>query len=91
MPDRRSVNRIGGVRERAGDDLIKRKDVTPEALRGAAMRSTRASAALEGRSVPDDYVRSDRVKRFLAEREAGSPGVIESDHRETPLESEKEI
>ncbi|MCJ1700927.1 hypothetical protein MT356_14490 [Rathayibacter festucae] len=47
---------------------MKRKDLTAEALRRAAERSTRASAALENRSVPTDAVRSDRVTRFLAAR-----------------------
>lgn len=47
---------------------MKRKNVTHEALRRAAMRSTRASAALENRSVPVDAARSERVERFLAVR-----------------------
>lgn len=47
---------------------MKRKDVTHEALRRAAMRSTRESAALENRSVPEGTVRSERVERFLAAR-----------------------
>ncbi|GAB3613712.1 hypothetical protein [Humibacter ginsengisoli] len=47
---------------------MKRKEITVEALRRAAMRSTRASAALENRSVPAGTVRSERVERFLAAR-----------------------
>ncbi|WP_167133034.1 hypothetical protein [Paramicrobacterium chengjingii] len=47
---------------------MKRKNVTSEALRRAAIRSTRASAALENRSVPDGVTRSETVDRFLASR-----------------------
>ena len=47
---------------------MKRKNVTREALRRAAMRSTQASAALENRSVPVGVVRSERVERLLAVR-----------------------
>ena len=47
---------------------MKRKDVTREALHRAAQRSTRASAALENRSVPVGVSRSERVERFLAAR-----------------------
>lgn len=47
---------------------MKRKNVTRETLRPAAMRSTRASAALETRSVPVGAVSSERVERFLAVR-----------------------
>jgi hypothetical protein len=51
---------------------MKRRDVTPDALRQAAMRSTRASAALENRAVPAGTVRSDRVEQFLADRKKRS-------------------
>jgi hypothetical protein len=44
------------------------RDVTSEAVRRFAARSTRASARLERRVVPADYVRSAKVERFLAER-----------------------
>ncbi|MFD2840875.1 hypothetical protein ACFSYH_09875 [Populibacterium corticicola] len=47
---------------------MKRKNVTAEAIRRSAMRSTRASAALENRSVPVGSKRSDRVEVFLATR-----------------------
>ncbi len=47
---------------------MKRKNVTMEALRRSAMRSVRASAALENRAVPAGTPRSARVERFLAER-----------------------
>lgn len=52
----------------AGGEHMKRKDVTREALHRAALRSTRASAALENRSVPVGVTRSERVERFLAAR-----------------------
>lgn len=48
---------------------MKRKNVTSEALRRAAIRSTRASAALENRAVPSGLPRSEAVDRFLASRE----------------------
>jgi hypothetical protein len=51
---------------------MKRRNVTAEAIRRSAMRSTRSSAALENRSVPVDSKRSDRVERFLVSREKRS-------------------
>lgn len=45
-----------------------RKNISRQALLRAVRRSTRASAALENRSVPANAVRSERVERFLAER-----------------------
>lgn len=47
---------------------MKRKNVTMDVLCRIAMRSTRASAALENRAIPEDMVRSDRVELFLARR-----------------------
>lgn len=52
----------------AGGEPMKRKNVTREALHRAALRSTRASAALENRSVPVGVTRSERVERFLVAR-----------------------
>lgn len=45
-----------------------RKNVSPDALRRAVERSTRASAALERRAVPAGHVRSDKAAGFLAAR-----------------------
>lgn len=47
---------------------MKWKDISAEALRRAATRSTRDSAALENRAVPTGTPRSERVEQFLAER-----------------------
>jgi hypothetical protein len=47
---------------------IKKRVVTREAVKRFAARSTRASAQLERRTLPDGYVRSSKVERFLAER-----------------------
>ncbi|GAA2231637.1 hypothetical protein N1031_07890 [Herbiconiux moechotypicola] len=47
---------------------MKRKNVTLDALRRAALRAARDSATLENRSVPVGTVRSERVERFLAAR-----------------------
>jgi hypothetical protein len=55
-----------------GGAVMKRRNVTAEAIRRSAMRSTRSSAALENRSVPVDSKRSDRVERFLVSREKRS-------------------
>jgi len=48
--------------------VIKKRMVTKEAVKRFAARSTRASAQLERRTLPDDYVRPAKVERFLAER-----------------------
>lgn len=47
---------------------MERRNVTEEALRRAALRSTQASAALENRSVPVGAKHTERVERFLAAR-----------------------
>jgi len=48
---------------------VKRKTVTvtAAAIRAAARRNTKASARLEGREVPADFVRSPAVERYIAE------------------------
>lgn len=51
---------------------MKRCAVSKEAIRQFAVRSTKESAKLEGREVPRDHVRSERVERFLAERRQGA-------------------
>jgi hypothetical protein len=48
--------------------IVARRVVNKEAVKRSAIRSTKASAQLERRTVPADYVRSERVERFLAER-----------------------
>ena len=45
-----------------------RRVVNKEAVKRSAVRSTKASAELERRTVLAGYVRSERVERFLAER-----------------------
>lgn len=45
---------------------MKRK-IDKEAIRRQASNSTKASAAIEGRVIPEDYVRSDEVQQFLDE------------------------
>ena len=47
---------------------IKKPAVTKEAVKRFAVRSTKASARLERRTLPVGYVRSAKVERFLAER-----------------------
>ncbi|MDT5059362.1 MAG: antitoxin VapB [Mycobacterium sp.] len=47
---------------------MKRKavTVTPAAIQAAARKNTKASARLEGREVPADFVRSPAVERYIA-------------------------
>lgn len=47
---------------------MKRKTISSETIKQSVSRSTRASAKLEGRTVPADFVRSQKVERFLEER-----------------------
>ncbi|MDJ1371884.1 hypothetical protein C7K25_10980 [Gulosibacter molinativorax] len=47
---------------------VKKRLVDKEAVRRAALRSTRASASLERRDVPVTFVRSEKTERYLAER-----------------------
>lgn len=42
--------------------------VNEEAVKRSAVRSTKASAQIERRTVPAGFVRSQRVEKFLAER-----------------------
>lgn len=46
---------------------MKRVVVSQVAVREAARRSTRASYAMEGRVVPDGFVRSAAAQRYLDE------------------------
>ena len=46
--------------------------MTREAIKRFAVESTRESAQIEGRVVPATYARSERVKRFLAQRSTSS-------------------
>lgn len=48
--------------------IVKRRIVDRAAIKRAISRSTRASAQLERRVVPNDFSRSQRAERFLAER-----------------------
>ena len=45
-----------------------KRTVTAEAIHRFAVRSTRGSATIEGRELPEGYVRSERVEKFLAAR-----------------------
>lgn len=47
---------------------MERRVVSKAAVQRAVVRSTKASAQLERRTVPPTHVRSPRVTRFLAER-----------------------
>lgn len=47
---------------------MKRRTVTKAAVKLSAARSTKASARLERRTLPEGYVRSKSVARYLAER-----------------------
>lgn len=48
--------------------IAERRIVDRAAVKRAVPRSTRASAQLERRVVPNDFVRSQRAERFLAQR-----------------------
>jgi hypothetical protein len=50
------------------DALVRKRTVTRETVKKFAVRSTRTSAQLERRAVPDGYVRSAQVEQFLAKR-----------------------
>lgn len=55
------------------DEQVNRRSISAERIRTAVARATRASAKLEGREVPEDYVRSDAVQGYIDQRGAGSP------------------
>lgn len=46
-----------------------RRTVSNDAVKRAATRSVKASAKLEGRTVPADFKRSQRVKKYLDDRQ----------------------
>lgn len=48
---------------------MERRAVTREVIMREATRSTKASAAIEGRTVPAGFVRSAKVQKFLDERQ----------------------
>jgi hypothetical protein len=47
---------------------MKPRDLPADLIREWAQRQTAASAKLEGREVPDDFVRSVQAQQFLATR-----------------------
>ncbi len=47
---------------------MERRVVSKEAVKRSAIRSTKASAQIERRTVPAGFVRSERVEQFLIER-----------------------
>jgi antitoxin VapB len=51
---------------------MKRQTVTPAAIKAMARRNTKASARLEGREVPPNFVRSPAVEQYIAERSSGT-------------------
>lgn len=74
-PNRIALNEVETVK--LGCDVLNRgqevqrmsrQTISKEALRQSVVRSVEASARLEGRSVPTDFVRSERVERLLAKR-----------------------
>lgn len=52
--------------------LVERRIVDRVVIKRAAAMSTRASAKLERREVPNSFVRSSGAERFLAERRKNS-------------------
>ncbi|WP_189349568.1 hypothetical protein [Zhihengliuella salsuginis] len=48
--------------------VVNKKPVSAKAIKTIVSRSTKASAHLEHRSVPEGFVRSEQAERFLAER-----------------------
>jgi hypothetical protein len=48
---------------------MERRAVTRDVIEREAKRSTKASAAIEGRTVPAGFQRSAKVQRFLDERQ----------------------
>jgi hypothetical protein len=54
------------------EDKDKGKAVSRRALRRLAVQSTRASASLEQRTIPETYVRTPGVETFLARRDRAS-------------------
>jgi hypothetical protein len=49
---------------------MKPLNLPTDLIKDWARRQTAASAKLEGRELPADYVRSEKVEQFLANREA---------------------
>lgn len=66
----RMAHHAGSVRKVLTVD--RRRDVAKDAVKRAAVRSTKASAKLEERVVPAGFVRSSSVERFLAGRQQRS-------------------
>lgn len=51
-------------------------ELTPEMISKFSRRATRASAALEGREVPADYVRTPEVIKILEGRKHENPNPL---------------
>lgn len=52
--------------------MVARRIVSKDVVKRMAVRSTKASAKLENRTVPAGYVRSASVTKFLAKRQPRS-------------------
>jgi ribosomal protein L18E len=67
------VNRSKIVRHAGSESEVlavdRRRVLAKDAVKRAAVRSTKASAKLENRVVPAGFVRSSSVERFLAARQ----------------------
>lgn len=65
--------------------MVRRSGVKGEALRRAGARSTKASAKLERREVPEGHVRSDAVQQYIDQQSArawselGDRGLLDRD------------
>jgi antitoxin VapB len=68
---------------------VKRKTVTvtPAAIHAAARKNTKASARLEGREVPADFVRSAAVERYIAASGASDAVVPRRETDRTQVQS----
>ena len=50
---------------------MRARDLPADLIREWALRQAKASAKLEGRELPDDFVRSVQVQQFLNMRKGG--------------------
>lgn len=71
----RETRRPGAVVGRIAETMpiqktttMERKGITREAIRRSSVRAAAASVAIENRTVPIGYVRTERVERLLAAR-----------------------
>lgn len=65
------------------EQAMERVEFDREAIKRAAIRATRQSAALERRTVPSSFIRSEKADRFIAKLKQSTTTTITDANNQT--------